>query len=189
MNPFKKFKLWFDLAKKKYPFDHTAFALASSYNNQPHVRMVLLKLILDDGFVFFTNISSNKGKHFKKNPKLSMCFYWEELNKQIRIVGKGSIVNSSISDKYFSTRPRKSQIGAWVSNQSSEISSSSELSKKEELFTKKFQGFKVPRPDYWVGIKISPTEFEFWQQGEYRLHKIEAYKLKKKIWERKLLSP
>ena len=176
-------------SKKKYPFDHTAFALGSSYKDQPHVRMVLLKLILDDGFVFFTNISSNKGKHFKKNPKLSMCFYWEELNKQIRIVGKGSIVNPSVSDEYFSTRPRKSQIGAWASNQSSEIRSSDELSKKEELFTKKFEGFKVPRPDYWVGIKISPTEFEFWQQGDFRLHKRETYKLKKKTWERKLLSP
>ena len=118
-----------------------------------------------------------------------MCFYWEELNKQIRIVGKGSIVNPSVSDEYFSTRPRKSQIGAWASNQSSEIRSSDELSKKEELFTKKFEGFKVPRPDYWVGIKISPTEFEFWQQGDFRLHKRETYKLKKKTWERKLLSP
>ena len=104
MNPFKKFNMWFNLAKKNHPFDHTAFALGTENKGEPHVRMVLLKLILEDGFVFFTNLNSNKGNHFKKNKNLSMCFYWESIHKQIRIVGKGSIVNDEISDKYFSKR-------------------------------------------------------------------------------------
>tara|TARA_B100000242_G_C42951388_1_gene441134 strand:+ start:284 stop:856 length:573 start_codon:yes stop_codon:yes gene_type:complete len=190
MNPFKKFNLWFSLAKKKYPYDHTAFALGTSdRNNQPHVRMVLLKLILEDGFVFFTNLNSQKGKHFNLNKNLSMCFYWENLNKQIRIIGKGSMIEDKMSDKYFSSRPRGSQIGAWVSKQSSEIPSKSFLKQKEAKLKIKFEGFSVPRPSYWCGIKIMPKEFEFWQQGDYRLHDREVYRLKKNNWTRKILSP
>ena len=189
MNPFKKFNIWFNLAKKKHPFDHTAFALGSSSNNEPRVRMVLLKLILDDGFVFFTNLNSRKGKDFLSNNNLSMCFYWESLNKQIRIIGKGSIVDKSISDKYFASRPRGSQIGAWASNQSSTIPSEDYLRKREKFFEKKFDNYNVPRPDHWAGIKIKPKEFEFWQQGEHRLHKREIFQFKKKKWEKKILSP
>ena len=151
--------------------------------------MVLLKLVLDDGFVFFTNLNSNKGNDFKKNNKLSMCFYWESIHKQIRIVGKGSIVDDNTSDKYFSSRPRGSQIGAWASDQSSQIKSYSYLKLKEKKFEKKFEGFDIPRPDYWVGIKIQPKEFEFWQQGDFRLHQREVYFLKNKVWQRKMLSP
>ena len=122
MNPFKNLIFGLVSPKKKYPYDHTAFALGTSdKNNQPHVRMVLLKLILEDGFVFFTNLNSQKGKHFNLNKNLSMCFYWENLNKQIRIIGKGSMIEDKMSDKYFSSRPRGTQIGAWVSKQSSEI--------------------------------------------------------------------
>ena len=88
MNPLSKFKAWFRLAKKEYPFDHTAFNLSTSINNKPYSRMVLLKKILPDGFIFFTNLNSNKGKQFKSNSNLSMCFYWDNLKKQIRIVGK-----------------------------------------------------------------------------------------------------
>ena len=190
MNPFKKFNLWFSLAKKKHPFDHTAFALGTSdKKNQPHVRMVLLKLILDDGFVFFTNLNSNKGKHFDFNKNLSMCFYWESLNKQIRILGKGVVLDDFKSDEYFASRPRGSQIGAWVSNQSSKINSKKILKKKEAEFKNKFDGFAVPRPKHWCGIKIKPNEFEFWQQGEFRLHDRELFKLKKNVWVRQLLSP
>ncbi len=189
MNPFKKFKLWFNLAKKKHPFDHTAFALGTTNENKAEVRMVLLKLIMEDGFVFFTNLNSNKGNHFKKNNNLSMCFYWESIHKQIRIIGTGSLVDEKISDEYFKSRARGSQIGAWASDQSSKISSFDSLRQKELHFEKKFKGFSVPRPDYWVGIKIKPKKFEFWQQGDFRLHKRELYMLKKKKWERTILSP
>ena len=189
MNPFKKFNMWFNLAKKNHPFDHTAFALGTENKGEPHVRMVLLKLILEDGFVFFSNLNSNKGSHFKRNKNLSMCFYWESIHKQIRIVGKGSIVKDEISDKYFGSRPRGSQIGAWTSDQSSVIKSFGYLKQREKKFEKKFEGFNVPRPAYWVGIKIEPKQFEFWQQGDFRLHRREVYYLKKNVWQRKLLSP
>ena len=181
--------MWFNLAKKNHPFDHTAFALGTTVNKKVYVRMVLLKIILQDGFVFFTNLNSKKGQHFIANNNLSMCFYWESINKQIRIVGKGSVVSKKISDDYFNSRPRGSQIGAWASNQSSEIPSFDYLQKREKHFEKKFKDYNVPRPDHWEGIKIEPREFEFWQQGDYRLHKREAYYLKNKDWKRKILSP
>ena len=189
MNPFKKFNLWFKLAEKSHSFDHTAFALATSYKNQPHVRMVLLKLILDDGFIFFTNLNSKKGKHLNLNNKLSMCFYWESINKQIRINGTGKVIDNATSDTYFASRPRGSQIGAWESNQSSIIPTENFLGQKQQDYNKKFEGFSVPRPDYWNGVKVEPKEFEFWQQGKYRLHKREHYSLKKNNWVRTMLSP
>ncbi len=189
MNPFKKFNLWFNLAKKNHPFDHTAFALGTTINKEVYVRMVLLKIIMEDGFVFFTNMKSKKGQHFNANKNLSMCFYWESIHKQIRIVGRGSVVSKKISDDYFNSRPRGSQIGAWASKQSSEIPSFDYLKKREKHFEKKFEDFQVPRPDYWEGIKIKPREFEFWQQGDFRLHQREGYYLKNKNWKRKILSP
>ena len=101
MNPLRKFKSWYKEAEKNYPFDYTAFNLSTSYKNRPYSRMVLLKKILPDGFVFFTNISSNKGKHFKSSNYLAMCFYWENLKKQIRVVGKANICDEKESDIYF----------------------------------------------------------------------------------------
>ena len=189
MNPYKKFNLWFNLAKKKHPFDHTAFALGTSLNNQTHVRMVLLKLILEDGFVFFTNLNSGKGKQFIANKNLSMCFYWESIKKQIRITGKGVIIDKKLSDEYFDSRKRGSQIGAWASKQSTVLKSRDELKKREIEFEKKFDGYKVPRPDYWAGIKIIPNRFEFWQEGEFRLHERELFTLKNKVWIKQILSP
>jgi|TARA_B100000524_G_scaffold257196_1_gene139461 pyridoxamine 5'-phosphate oxidase len=189
MNPLRKFKSWYKAAKKDYPFDHTAFNLSTSYNNRPYSRMVLLKKILPDGFIFFTNLTSNKGKHFKSNNTLSMCFYWENLKKQIRIIGKGEVCKEKESDQYFSTRVRGSQIGAWASKQSNEIKSRSYLLDKFEEYSKKFENKPVPRPKYWVGIKIIPTEYEFWEGGEFRMHKREVYFLNKKNWQKKILSP
>ena len=128
--------MWFNLAKKNHPFDHTAFALGTTINKEVYVRMVLLKIIMEDGFVFFTNLKSKKGQHFNANKNLSMCFYWESIHKQIRIVGKGSVVSKKISDDYFNSRPRGSQIGAWVSKQSSEIPSFDYLKKRKCILKK-----------------------------------------------------
>ena len=190
LNPYKKFNNWFNLVEKKKLQDPTVFSLATvDLNNQPHVRMVLLKKVLKDGFVFFTNLKSNKGKQFLKNNKLSMCFYWESINRQIRIVGKGKVIPESESDNYFQTRIRGSQIGAWASLQSSEIKSKIELKKKIKLLENKYKKKSIPRPKYWVGIKILPSEFEFWKQGKYRIHDRELFSLKNKEWESILLSP
>ena len=189
-DPFKKFKAWFKLVKDKKIQDPTVFALATSdQKKQPHVRMVLLKYIHNDGFIFFTNLKSNKGKQFLKNNKLSMCFYWESIDRQIRVSGNGEIVENNQSDSYFESRPLGSKIGAWASKQSSEISSRSQLTKNIKFYEKKFENQTVPRPNYWVGIKIKPYEFEFWKQGKFRLHQREYYFLKAKKWQTRLLSP
>ena len=190
MDPYKKFKKWFAQAKNEYPFDHTAFALSTVTNDgKPNTRMVLLKMVLGDGFVFFTNLQSNKGKDFKNNSNLSMCFYWENIKKQIRIKGFGKQIDTVLSDQYFSSRPRGSRIGAWVSKQSSKISNHSDLKKKVRFYEKKFLNKPIPRPTYWAGIKIYPTEFEFWQDRKFRLHKREVFYLNKNKWDKKILSP
>ena len=118
-----------------------------------------------------------------------MCFYWESLKKQIRISGEGNIISEKESDDYFSSRPRSSQIGAWASKQSSEIRNRKVLMDNFRKIGIKFKKKNVPRPKFWVGIKIKPIEFEFWQGGEFRLHKREIYYFKKNSWERKILSP
>ena len=145
MNPNTKFKSWLRIAKNKYEFDATAFALSTCENNVPSVRMVLLKKLLPDGLVFFTNLNSKKGQHFKKNKNLSMCFYWESLQKQVRISGEGVIIKDKESDEYFSSRSRGSQIGAWASKQSNEIKKRDTLIKKFNCLTKKYENKPVPR--------------------------------------------
>ena len=138
---------------------------------------------------FFTNIKSNKGKQFLKNNNLAMCFYWESLKKQIRISGRGFIINENESDSYFSSRPRESQLGAWASKQSSVIQSRKVLINRFQKYEKKFKKMTVTRPSYWVGIKVVPKCFEFWKGNQFRLHEREVYYLKKKVWEKKILSP
>ena len=189
MNPYNKFKLWFNLAKKDKKTDPTAFALGTINKNSPNIRMVLLKYVKPNGFVFFTNLNSVKGKNFLKNQNLSMCFYWESINRQVRINGKGDLISEEDSDKYFLKRPRGSQIGAWASNQSSEIPNNKYLKKRVAHYEKKYFGLKIPRPKYWRGIIIKPKNFEFWSQGDYRLHNREFYFLRGGVWNKKILSP
>lgn len=189
-DPHKKFVRWFNFAKKNFPGDHTAFALGSSdQGNRPFVRMVLLKIILKDGYVFFTNLNSVKGIQIKNNEKLSMCFYWESLKRQIRINGNGYAISNDLADSYFQSRPRGSQIGAWASDQSQVISSRKVLINKIDFFKKKFKNKKIDRPNYWTGIKIKPKTFEFWEEGKFRIHKRQFYEKKSKFWETKILSP
>ena len=189
MNPFNKFKNWFNLAKKDKSIDPTAFALGTVLNNSPNIRMVLLKYIKPGGFIFFTNLNSLKGRSFQKNPNLSMCFYWESINRQVRINGKGKLVSEKDSDNYFAKRPRGSQIGAWASKQSSEIPNSTYLKKKILFYEKKYSNSKVPRPNYWRGIFIEPKNFEFWTSGNYRIHEREFYYKRSGKWLKKKLSP
>ncbi len=189
MNPFNKFKNWFNLAKKDKSSDPTAFALGTVLDNSPNIRMVLLKYVKPNGFIFFTNLNSLKGRSFLKNPNLSMCFYWESINKQVRINGKGKLISEKDSDTYFSKRSRGSQIGAWASKQSSEIPNNGYLKKKILFYEKKFGNSEVPRPSYWRGIFIEPKDFEFWTRGDYRIHLREFYYKKSGKWLKKKLSP
>ncbi len=191
-NPIELFNEWMEEAKKKEPNDPNAVALATSNkNNIPSVRMVLLKDFSEKGFVFYTNLNSQKGNELKENPHAAMCFHWKSLLRQIRITGKITLVSDQVADKYYSSRAYESRIGAWASKQSEELSSRDQLIKSIENFKKKYSDqTKVPRPNHWSGWNLSPTSIEFWLDGENRIH--ERLKYNKDYsgnWIRSLLSP
>ena len=191
-DPIQLFNEWMDEAKKTEPNDPNAVSLATSNkNNIPSVRMVLLKDFNQNGFVFYTNLNSQKGDELKENPYAAMCFHWKSLLRQIRIVGKISLVPDDIADKYYSSRTYQSRIGAWASNQSEKLQTRDQLIKSIEDFKKKFNDKKkVPRPSHWSGWNLSPDSVEFWLDGENRIHERLKYtKNNSGDWIKSLLSP
>ena len=190
-NPFILFKEWFDLAKKKEPNDPNALALATSdKEGNPNVRMVLLKHFSETGFVFYTNLNSPKSKALSANPKASMCFHWKSLLRQIRIEGAAEQVSDTEADEYYSSRKYESRIGAWASNQSSEISNRKELTDSIRNFKSKYpEQNNVPRPKHWSGWRLKPRSVEFWLDGEFRIHERLKYIKEKNDWKKILLSP
>ena len=191
-NPIDLFKMWYEEAKKTEINDPNAVALATSSKEAvPAVRMVLLKSYNDDGFVFYTNLKSNKSKDININPNAAMCFHWKSLLRQIRIVGKVSQVSAKEADEYYDSRGYGSRIGAWASNQSKILNSREQLYESIESFKKKFpNNSKVPRPPYWSGWNLKPNNIEFWLDGESRVHERLLYELKQNgKWTKKLLSP
>ena len=191
-DPFELFKEWFEVAKKKEINDPNALALGTaSKDGVPSVRMVLLKGFDKDGFIFYTNLKSQKSKELKENPNATMCFHWKSLLRQIRIVGKLNLVNDKTADDYYSTRAYESRIGAWASKQSSILKSRDELLNNLENFKKKYSDKdKVPRPDHWSGWNLKPSSIEFWLDGDNRIHERLKYTLdNNNNWEKSLLSP
>ena len=191
-DPFELFKEWFEVAKKKEINDPNALALGTaSKDGVPSVRMVLLKGFDKDGFIFYTNLKSQKSKELKENPNATMCFHWKSLLRQIRIVGKLNQVDDKIADDYYSTRAYESRIGAWASKQSSILKSRDELLNNLENFKKKYSDKdKVPRPDHWSGWNLKPSSIEFWLDGDNRIHERLKYTLdNNNNWEKSLLSP
>jgi len=191
-DPILLFNEWMEEAKKTEPNDPNAVSLATSnINNIPSVRMVLLKGFNQNGFVFYTNLDSQKGNELKKNPYAAMCFHWKSLLRQIRIVGKISLVADEVADEYYSSRAYESRIGAWASNQSKELKTRDQLMKSIENFKKKFNDEKnVPRPKHWSGWNLSPESIEFWLDGDNRIHeRLKYYKNKSGNWTKSLLSP
>ncbi len=191
-DPFKLFEEWFEVAKKKEINDPNALALGTaSKDGVPSVRMVLLKGFDKDGFIFYTNLKSQKSKELKENPNATMCFHWKSLLRQIRIVGKLNLVDDKIADDYYSTRAYESRIGAWASKQSSILKSRDELLNNLENFKKKYSDKdKVPRPDHWSGWNLKPSSIEFWLDGDNRIHERLKYTLdNNNNWEKSLLSP
>ena len=191
-DPFQLFKEWMEEAKKSEPNDPNAVALAtSSKNNIPSVRMVLLKDFNENGFVFYTNLSSQKGNDLKENPNAAMCFHWKSLLRQIRIVGKISLVSNKVADEYYSSRAYESQIGAWASKQSQELKTRDELIKSIQNYKKKFDNeTNVPRPSHWSGWNLFPESIEFWLDGDNRIHERLKYSLNSYgKWTKFLLSP
>ena len=190
-NPINLFREWFNEAKKSEINDPNAVALGTiDYKGYPSVRMVLLKDYNDDGFVFYTNFNSNKSKAIKKDPKISMCFHWKSLLRQVRIIGLASKVSEEEADNYFNSRSYGSRIGAWASDQSSVLNNREDLLMSIAKYKEKFPNEKkVPRPQHWSGWRLKPEEIEFWLDGENRIHERLKYIKKKNIWEKVLLSP
>jgi pyridoxamine 5'-phosphate oxidase len=190
--PFELFDKWYEAAKKKEINDPNALALAtSSKNNVPSVRMVLLKDFSKNGFVFYTNLNSQKGNEIKENPSVSMCFHWKSLLRQVRINGKVTPVQNTVADKYYNSRAYESRIGAWASNQSSVLNDRQELINSIDKFKEKFnEKDNVPRPDHWSGWNLKPDSIEFWLDGENRIHERLKFLLNSDgSWKKVLLSP
>ena len=191
-NPFKLFEEWFNTAKKTEINDPNALALGTSdKEGNSSVRMVLLKGFDKKGFVFFTNLNSKKSEDIKVNPKASMCFHWKSLLRQVRVIGKINSVSSKDADEYYNSRAYGSRIGAWASKQSTILNQRDELTQSINNFKKKFPDKNnVPRPTYWSGWNLSPTEVEFWLDGENRIHqRLKYIRLDENKWKKVLLSP
>ena len=191
-DPIKLFGAWMDDAKKSEPNDPNALSLATSNkDNFPSVRVVLLKEFNHNGFVFYTNLNSQKGNELKENPKAAMCFHWKSLLRQIRVSGTVTQVEDVVADQYYSSRGYDSRIGAWASKQSKELSSRDELINSIKEFRKKYNDEnKVPRPSHWSGWNLSPTSIEFWLDGDSRIHERLKYtKDKSGNWIKSLLNP
>ena len=191
-DPIDLFKAWMDEAKKTELNDPNALALASvDKDNFPSVRIVLLKDFNKDGFVFYTNLGSQKGSELKSNPKAAMCFHWKSLLRQVRINGTVKQVSNKIADEYYNSRGYESRIGAWASKQSSILNNRDELLNSIEVYKKKFDNKnEVPRPDYWSGWKLTPSSIEFWLDGDSRIHERLKYtKDESGNWNKYLLSP
>ena len=190
-NPFELFEDWFNEAKKKEPNDPNALSLGTcDKNGLPSVRVVLLKDFNEDGFVFYTNLNSDKSEAIKQNSNISMCFHWKSLFRQVRIQGYAEQVSDEEADKYYSSRTYDSRIGAWASNQSSILNNRDELFKSIINYKSKFPDEnKVPRPRHWSGWRLKPNEIEFWLDGENRIHERLKYIKIETIWNKVLLSP
>ena len=190
-DPIELFKLWMDDAKKSEPNDPNAVSLATSNNNFPSVRMVLLKDFSQNGFVFYTNLNSQKGNELKTNPKASLCFHWKSLLRQIRINGVVTQVANDVADKYYNSRSYDSRIGAWASKQSKELTSRDQLVDSIKEYKDKYNDENnVPRPSHWSGWILSPQSIEFWLDGDSRIHERLKYVIDRNgQWIKSLLSP
>ena len=191
-DPIDLFEVWMNEARKTEPNDPNAVALGTcDHNNSPSIRMVLLKDFNKNGFVFYTNLNSQKGNELKNNPKAAMCFHWKSLLRQIRITGQIKKVSDKVADEYYNTRGYESRIGAWASKQSTILKNRDELLKSIEAFKQKYNDqSKVPRPDHWSGWNLIPSNIEFWLDGDNRIHERLRYsKDETGNWVKSLLSP
>jgi pyridoxamine 5'-phosphate oxidase len=177
-NPLQQFQIWFQQALEAEILEPNAMTLATVNSaGKPTARIVLLKYVDENGFSFFTNYDSEKGRNLSQNPWASLVFWWGDLERQVRIEGKVEKLNSQESDQYFSSRPVGSQLGAWVSPQSKIIPSREVLDNRLEEFKKQYLAQNIPRPEHWGGFRVIPHQIEFWQGRENRLHDRLRYRL------------
>lgn len=189
-DPFKQFESWFLAACDTDILDPNAMSLCTvDEDHCPSCRTVLLKYFDDRGFVFFTNLSSNKATQMAGNSKVALLFFWPSFGRQVAIRGTATKIPTSETLRYFMTRPRGSQIGAWVSTQSSIITSRSILEAKFDEVKRRFADKEVPVPSFWGGYRVDPKEIEFWQGRKNRLHDRFLYSRQDRSWSIERLAP
>lgn len=188
--PFSLFDEWFVEAKAREINDPNAMALATvDTQGLPNIRMVLLKGIDHQGFVFYTNEESAKGRELAASGKAALLFHWKSLRRQVRIRGTVAEVSAAEADAYFASRPRDSRIGAWASQQSRPLESRFALEKAVAFYAAKYPIGDVPRPPYWKGYRITPHAFEFWADRPFRLHERLAFTREPDSWRKERLYP
>ena len=189
-DPLVQFDHWFQQAEQTELMDANAMSVSTvDSQGQPSVRMVLLKYYGQTGFVFYTNLGSRKASEIATNPQVALLFYWPELHRQVKILGRAERTSVADDARYFLSRPRDSQLGAWVSRQSSVVSTRSLLENKYAEMKQRFANGEVPLPSFWGGYRVSPASIEFWQGRESRLHDRFRYTPTDQAWEVNRLAP
>jgi len=189
-NPITLFSEWHAEAQKLSLREPTAATIAtSSKDGIPSARVLLLKHFDEKGFCFFTNLTSRKGKEIHDNPHAAICFFWDELLKQVRIEGHVELVSQKEADDYFAKRDRGSQIGAWASKQSHVMEHHNDLPGRIKEVASQFEGEVIPRPPFWSGFRVIPKKIEFWQSGEFRLNTRLLYSKINGVWNSERLYP
>jgi len=189
-DPIELFKEWLTEASETEPNDPEAMALATvAADGKPSVRMVLLKGVDNDGFRFYTNMESRKGRELAENPHAALCIHWKTKRRQVRVEGKVAVSPAWAVDAYFKTRHVLSRLGAWASKQSEPLSSRDELEERVRLYAQQFKGQDVPRPPHWGGYILAPEKIEFWMDGEGRLHDRFLFTRLAKGWDVMRLNP
>ena len=169
--PIELFKRWLNEANSAEPINPNAMTLATAdLDGRPSARMVLLKDVDIDGFVFYTNLGSRKALELSENPFAALCFYWKNIAKQVRVEGEIEQVGDVEADNYFEGRPRLSQLAAWASKQSMPVEDSMALEKRVAKFTARFNVGRIPRPEFWSGYRLKPSRIELWKEAAFRLH-------------------
>jgi len=189
-DPIELFKTWLGEAESADPVNPNAMTLATAdADGRPSARMVLLKGVDADGFVFYTNLGSQKAGELTANPFAALCFYWRPLAKQVRVEGPVEPVSAAEADSYFASRPKLSQLGAWASKQSQPLESRMALEKRVAKFTAKFNIGEVPRPEFWSGFRLRPERIELWKEEAFRLHDRSLYTRTDDGWTLEKLYP
>jgi pyridoxamine 5'-phosphate oxidase len=189
-DPLREFQDWFGAARQAGVEVPEAMTLATATaDGTPSARMVLLKGLEEEGFVFYTGYESRKAEELERNPRAALVFYWRSLGRQVRVEGPIERVSPDESAAYFATRPRGSQLAAWASEQSRPLGSRQELERRYAELEREYEGREVPRPPRWGGFRLRPESYEFWQHRDNRLHDRVRYVRAREGWRRELLSP